>query len=180
MKLTGRSSNVSRWPSQRVSAAYASSACHPRLRRRSRSDRSSPKNLPSRNDSKQRLLRPLHLLVRETEFCGLRLAGEFRRRTRENGGNSVRRPRHSSLTDRNCEGFCRPGNRGGLPGLHGGRCRDRTDGHRSLPSLQNEAACRGFRARNDLTQRVSIRKKLQFRAPRANPRTSRKLSVNRR
>ena len=29
--------------------------------------------------------------VRETEFCGLRLAGEFRRRTRENGGNSVRR-----------------------------------------------------------------------------------------
>ena len=45
-----------------------------------------------------------------TEFCGLRLAGEFRRRTRENGGNSVRRPRHASLTDRNCEGFCRPGN----------------------------------------------------------------------
>ncbi len=42
------------------------------------------------------------------------------RGTRENGGNSVRRPRHSSLTDRNCEGFCRPGNRGGLPGLHGG------------------------------------------------------------
>ncbi len=33
---------------------------------------------------------------------------------------AVRRPRHSSLTDRNCEGFCRPGNRGGLPGLHGG------------------------------------------------------------
>ena len=72
----------------------------------------------------------VHLVVRETEFCGLRLAGEFRRRTRENGGNSVRRPRHSSLTDRNCEGFCRPGNRGGLPGLHGGAEGIRTDGHR--------------------------------------------------
>ena len=91
-------------------------------------------------------------VVRETEFCGLRLAGDFRRRTRENGRNSVRRPRHVSLTDRNCEGFCRPGNRVGLPGLG---CRDRTDGHRSLASLQNEAARRGFRARNDLTQRMS-------------------------
>ena len=96
-------------------------------------------------------LRPLHLVVRETEFCGQRLAGDFSRRMRENGRNSVRRPRHASLTDRNCEGFCRPGNRGGLPGLYGGGCRDRTDG----PSLQNEAACRGFRARNDLTQRMS-------------------------
>ena len=37
-----------------------------------------------------------------------------------NGGNSVRRPQIASLTDRNCEGFRRPGNRGGLPGLHGG------------------------------------------------------------
>ena len=37
----------------------------------------------------------------------------------ENGRNSVRRPLHTSLTDRNCEGFCRPGNRVGLPGLHG-------------------------------------------------------------
>ena len=35
-------------------------------------------------------LRPLHLVVRETEFCGLRLAGEFRRRMRENSRNSVR------------------------------------------------------------------------------------------
>src|SRR5271165_1931404 len=60
-------------------------------------------------------LRPLHLMVRETEFCGLRLAGDFGRRTRENGRNSVRRPRHASLTDRNCEGFCVPGNRVGLP-----------------------------------------------------------------
>src|SRR5271166_5543620 len=34
-------------------------------------------------------LRPLHLVVRETEFCGLRLAGDFRRRMRENGRNSV-------------------------------------------------------------------------------------------
>src|SRR5271166_4248426 len=33
--------------------------------------------------------------------------------------------------------------------------RDRTDGHRSLASLQNEAARRGFSARNDLTQRMS-------------------------
>ena len=56
-------------------------------------------------------LRPLHLVVRETEFCGQRLAGDFSRRMRENGRNSVRRPRHASLTDRNCEGFCRPGNR---------------------------------------------------------------------
>ena len=65
-------------------------------------------------------LRPLHLVVRETEFCGQRLAGDFSRRMRENGRNSVRRPRHASLTDRNCEGFCRPGNRVGLPVLYGG------------------------------------------------------------
>ena len=58
--------------------------------------------------------------VRETEFCGQRLAGDCRRRTRENGRNSVRRPRCAPLTDRKCEGFCRPENRGGLPGLHGG------------------------------------------------------------
>ena len=100
-------------------------------------------------------LRPLHLVVRETEFCGQRLAGDFSRRMRENGRNSVRRPRHASLTDRNCKGFCRPGNRVGLPGLYGGGCRNRTDGHRSLASLQNEAARRGFSARNDLTQRMS-------------------------
>ena len=42
-------------------------------------------------------------------------AGEFRRRTRENGRNSIRRPRLVSLTNRNCEGFCVPGNRVGLP-----------------------------------------------------------------
>ncbi len=87
-------------------------------------------------------LRPLHLVVRETEFCGQRLAGDFRRRTRENGQNSVRRPRDAALSDRNCEGFCVPGNRVRLPGLYGGGCRDRTDGHRSLASLQNEAARR--------------------------------------
>ena len=34
-------------------------------------------------------LRPLHLVVRETEFCGQRLAGDFSRRTQENGRNSV-------------------------------------------------------------------------------------------
>ena len=100
-------------------------------------------------------LRPLHLVVRETEFCGLRLAGYFRRRTRENSRNSVRRPRCASLTRRNYAGFCLPGNRPGLSGLHGGGCRDRTDGHRSLASLQNEAARRGFSARNDLSQRMS-------------------------
>ena len=100
-------------------------------------------------------LRPLHLVVRETEFCGQRLAGDFSRRMRENGRNSVRRPRCASLTRRNYGGFCLPGNRVGLPGLHGGGCRDRTDGHRSLASLQNEAACRGFSARNDLSQRMS-------------------------
>ena len=97
----------------------------------------------------------LHLVVRETEFCGLRLAGYFRRRMRENGRNSVRRPRCASLTRRNYGGFCLPGNRPGLSGLHGGGCRDRTDGHRSLASLQNEAARRGFSARNDLSQRMS-------------------------
>src|SRR5271166_1377936 len=100
-------------------------------------------------------LRPLHLVVRETEFCGLRLAGYFRRRMRENSRNSVRRPRCASLTRRNYGGFCLPGNRPGLSGLHGGGCRDRTDGHRSLASLQNEAARRGFSARNDLSQRMS-------------------------
>ena len=40
------------------------------------------------------------------------------------------------------------------PGFWAG-CRNRTDGHRSLASLQNEAACRGFSARNDLSQRMS-------------------------
>ena len=30
-----------------------------------------------------------------------------------------------------------------------------TDGHRNLASLQNEAARRGFSARNDLSQRMS-------------------------
>src|SRR5271166_1981493 len=43
-------------------------------------------------------LRPLHLVVRETEFCGLRLEGDFRRRTRENGRNSVRRPRRCAIS----------------------------------------------------------------------------------
>ena len=62
----------------------------------------------------------LHLVVRETEFCGLRLAGYFRRRMRENSRNSVRRPRCASLTRRNYGGFCLPGNRPGLSGLHGG------------------------------------------------------------
>ena len=64
--------------------------------------------------------RPLHLVVWETEFCGLRLAGYFRRRMRENSRNSVRRPRCASLTRRNYGGFCLPGNRPGLSGLHGG------------------------------------------------------------
>ncbi len=31
-------------------------------------------------------LRPLHLVVRETEFCGLRLAGDFGRRTAKTVG----------------------------------------------------------------------------------------------
>ncbi len=46
-------------------------------------------------------LRPLHLVVRETEFCGLRLAGDFGRRTRENGRNSVRRTRQTHLRTSN-------------------------------------------------------------------------------
>ena len=52
----------------------------------------------------------------------------------------------SAEPDRNCGCFYAPGNRVGLPGLDGGGCRDRTDGHRSLASLQNEAARRGFHA----------------------------------
>jgi hypothetical protein len=61
-----------------------------------------------------------HRPARETEFCGQRLAGDIGCRARENGRNSVRRPCCGSLTYRNCEGFCRPGNRVGLPGLDGG------------------------------------------------------------
>ena len=77
--------------------------------------------LPGRAISKANpRLRPLHLVVRETEFCGLRLAGYFRRRMRENSRNSVRRPRCASLTRRNYGGFCLPGNRPGLSGLDGG------------------------------------------------------------
>jgi len=54
-------------------------------------------------------LRPLHLVVRETEFCGLRLAGDFRRRMRENGRNSVRRPRIASLMSWEFPRLCRGG-----------------------------------------------------------------------
>ena len=46
--------------------------CYPRT-----ANRSSALNLPNVAPR----LRPLHLLVRETEFCGLRPAGDFRRRT---------------------------------------------------------------------------------------------------
>ena len=53
----------------------------------------------SSSEGAQPPLRPLHLVGRETEFCGQRLAGDFRRRMRENGRNSVRRPRHR-LTNR--------------------------------------------------------------------------------
>ena len=60
----------------------------------------------------------------ETEFCGPRLAGYFRRRMRENSRNSVRRPRCASLTRWNYGGFCLPGNRPGLSGLHGGARRN--------------------------------------------------------
>ena len=37
-----------------------------------------------------------------------------------NGRNLVRRPPYSRLTGQNCDDFCRPGNRAGLPGLDGG------------------------------------------------------------
>ena len=73
------------------------------------------KALLSSSEGAQPPLRPLHLVGRETEFCGQRLAGDFRRRMRENGRNSVRRPRIASLTDRNCECFSPPGNRVGSP-----------------------------------------------------------------
>ena len=142
-------------PGDRFAAVEPVEHCH---QRRDRPDvalgdelASSALNLAKANPR----LRPLHLVVRETKFCGLRLAGYFRRRMRENSRNSVRRPRCASLTRRNYGGFCLPGNRPGLSGLHGGGCRNRTDGHRSLASLQNEAARRGFSARNDLTQRMS-------------------------
>ena len=87
--------------------------------------------------------------------------GRFQPQNAENGRNSVRRPRHASLTERNCEGFCRPGNRVGLPVLYGGRCRDRTDGHRWLASLQNEAARRGFGVRNEDPLRVDGARPIQ-------------------
>ena len=90
-------------------------------------------------------LRPLHLVVREREFCGLRLAGYFRRRMRENSRNSVRRPRCASLTRRNYGGSLSTRKPPRFIGLHGGGCRDRTDGHRSLASLQNEAEIAGDR-----------------------------------
>src|SRR5271166_4506547 len=73
-----------------------------------------------------------HCAARETEFCRQRLAGDIGRRPRENGRYSVRRPWRASLTDRNCEGFCHPGNWGGLPGLDGGAEGIQTDGHRDL------------------------------------------------
>ena len=92
-------------------------------------------------------LRLLHLVVRETEICGLRLAGYFRRRMRENSRNSVRRPRCASLTRRNYGGFCLPGNRPGLSGLHGGGCRDQTDGHRSLASTRGSGLSTSWSAR---------------------------------
>ncbi len=43
-------------------------------------------------------------------------------------GETPNRP----LTDRNCEGFCRPGNRGGLPGLDGGQYLEQIAEDRSL------------------------------------------------
>jgi hypothetical protein len=46
--------------------------------------------------------------------------GRFQAQNAEKGRNSVRRPQHPSLTDRNCEGFCRPGNHRCLSGLDGG------------------------------------------------------------
>src|SRR5271166_5737600 len=46
-----------------------------------------------------------------------RLAGDFERRMRESGRNSVRRLRSASLTDENCEDFCVPGNRFGDAGI---------------------------------------------------------------
>ena len=77
-------------------------------------------------------LRPLHLVVRETEFCGLRLAGYFRRRTRENSRIFGSQTTPRLTTRRNREGFYVPGNRVGLPGLHGGAEGIQTDGHRGL------------------------------------------------
>ena len=118
---------------------------------------SSGQPLPPRSIWQRRnpRLRPLHLVVRETEFCGLRLAGYFRRRMRENKSEFGSQTTLRLTNPPEYGGFCLPGNRPGLSGLHGGGCRNRTDGHRSLASLQNEAACRGFSARNDLSQRMS-------------------------
>ena len=59
-------------------------------------------------------------------FVGRDLAGDFSRRMRENGRNSVRRPRHASLADRNCEGFCRPAETASV-------CRDWMVGRFALP-----------------------------------------------
>ena len=108
-------------------------AAHPR------SDETNPKQTPSL----------------ETEFFGQRLSAEFDRKRQTSAQNRCRRPYSATLTLYNVLRFRNGGNRRRSWGLPGGGCRDRTDGHRSLASLQNEAARRGFRARNDLTQRMS-------------------------
>ena len=73
--------------------------------------------------------RPLHLVVREKEFCRLRLAEAFSRSARGKAAairfadRAVALPLTNHLELR---WLLLPGNRAGLSGLYGGRCRDRT------------------------------------------------------
>src|SRR5271166_6901516 len=95
--------------------------------------------MPTRNSIRRsggrpalRSMRPFCTSIAGNGILRTETGGRFWAQNSENGRNSVRRPPYTSLTDRNCEGFCRPGNRVGLPGLHGGAEGIQTDGHRDL------------------------------------------------
>jgi hypothetical protein len=64
--------------------------------------------------------------IRETQFCGQRLAGISRATARQYRPNSRRRPHYRTLTDRNVERFYGPGNSRRSWGLHGGAEGNRT------------------------------------------------------
>ena len=66
--------------------------------------------------------------IQETEFRAQRLTTQFARKTPKCLLVSVGRPEFKTLTLGNAEAFRQVGNRCGLPGLHGGGCRNRTVG----------------------------------------------------
>ena len=78
-----------------------------------------PKSSLSSSEGAQPLLRPLHLVVRETEFCGLRLAGFSGAGCGRTVGIRFADHAAPSLTRKNYGGFCLPGNRPGLSGRRG-------------------------------------------------------------